>query len=216
MNPIPQIKNVVKKLNQYSPWPLFYHFQMTKDERKIFGEQIKNSVVYLEFGMGGSTLFSLKNSSAKIYTVESSDKWIMYMRKYFFLRYHENKRLIIYYVNIGITGEWGYPEGDSNSNLFPDYSSSIFNVIDGNSIDLVMIDGRFRVACTLKIILECYFNNKLKILIHDFWNREEYQVVLKYLDVIDRVDSLGVFSIREDIDLKLVNSDYVAYKFNPA
>ncbi len=210
------IKRFVKKLDQYSPWPLFYPFAMTEEEKNIFNEKIKNSTSYLEFGLGGSTIRALQKSRAKIHTVESSCEWINYMRKYFIIRYLENKRLNIHHVDIGPTREWGYPESNDFKKLFPDYSSTVFNAIDSSAIDLAIVDGRFRVACTLKIILECHANNKLEIIIHDFWNREEYHLVLKYLDVIDRVDSLGVFSIKNNIDLKPVNTDYETYKFNPA
>ena len=123
--------------------------------------------------------------------------------------------MFIYPVDIGPTCEWGYPQSDNSKSLFPAYSSSIFKVIDNKAIDLAFVDGRFRVACTLRIILECYTNNNLDILIHDFWNREKYHLVLKYLDIVDRVDSLGVFSIKKSIDLKSVHKDYEAYKFDP-
>ena len=210
------VKKAVRKLDQHSPWPLFYSFIMTKDEKSIFSKKIKNSTGLLEFGLGGSTIYALQKSKAKIYTVESSYKWINYVRKFFFIRYYENKRLTIHYIDLGPIGEWGYPESNDHKNLFPNYSSSIFNVIGRNSIDIAIIDGRFRVACVLKIILECHQNNKLEILIHDFWNRKEYHIVLKYLDVIDKVDTLGVFSIKNNVDLKLANMDYMTYKFNPA
>lgn len=139
----------------------------------------------------------------------------MQMRKYVILRYFENKRLYIFPVNIGPTREWGYPELNNDKNLFEAYSSSIFESIDRKSIDLALVDGRFRVACTLKIILSCHENKHLKILIHDFWNREHYHVVLKYLDVVKKADTIGLFTINNDVDIKSVQNDYEVYKLNP-
>ena len=81
---------------------------------------------------------------------------------------------------------------------------------------MALIDGRFRVACTLKLILECHKNSDLKILIHDFWDREEYHVVLRYLDIVDKADTIGLFSIKEPVDLESVRTDYGAYKVNPS
>ena len=78
-----------------------------------------------------------------------------------------------------------------------------------------MVDGRFRVACILKIILEFHKYSNFKVMVHDFWKRDEYHVVLKYLDIIDTVDTMGLFSIKKNVDLKLVEKDYHAYKFNP-
>lgn len=53
-----------------------------------------------------------------------------------------------------------------------------------NNIDLVMIDGRFRVACCLK----CYniISDICLIVFDDFLDREQYHVVLKYFEIIDK------------------------------
>jgi hypothetical protein len=137
------------------------------------------------------------------------------MRGYLYLRHFENRRLFIFPVDIGPTGNWGHPESDANKHLFEAYSSSIFDSLDPKSIDLALIDGRFRVACTLKTILSCHQNPSMSILIHDFWNRQPYHVVLKYLDVVKKVDTIGLFSIKKDIDLDAVKMDYESYKSNP-
>jgi len=186
---------------------------MSKNEKIIFDRAIKKSRYYLEFGLGGSTLRAIQKSKAKIYSVESSAEWMACMREYIIIRYFENKRLFVTFVDIGHTREWGLPASDDARNLFPSYSSNIFKVINNKAIDLALVDGRFRVACTLKIILECHANNNLEILIHDFWNREEYHVVLKYLDTVDKADTIGLFSIKKNVDLNLVKRTYEAYKF---
>lgn len=215
MNLKNKVKTVIEKLDRYSPYPLFYPFLMSNDEKAFFDSVIKNSQVYLEFGLGGSSLRAIQKSKAKIYTVESSPDWIKYLRKYTIVRCYENKRLFISSVDIGPIRGWGYPKANNPQNLFESYSSSIFKLIDSKVIDLALVDGRFRVACTLKIILECH-NSSLKILIHDFWNRKEYHVLLKYLDTMDKVDTLGLFSVKENVDRKSVESDYETYKNNPS
>lgn len=209
------MKNVLRRLDKFSPYPMFYPFIMSKDEQAIFDAAIKESHHYLEFGLGGSTFRALQKSKAKIYTVESSSDWINQMQQYFVIRYFENKRLYIFPVNIGPTRDWGYPKSDNYQNLFEAYSSNIFELINRKSIDLVLVDGRFRVACTLKTILSCHENNCLRILIHDFWNREQYHVLLKYLDTVKKSDSIGLFSIKKNIDISIVEKEYEAYKLNP-
>ena len=209
------LEKLLIKLDRFSPYPLLYPFIMSDSEKSIFNEIIKGSHYYLEFGLGGSTLRALQKSQATIYTVESNPEWIKYMRKYIYFKYFENKRLHIFPVNIGPVHHWGYPESDNFKEHFEKYSSSIFQAIDSKLLDLALVDGRFRMACTLKIILECHKNNNIKILIHDFWNRPHYKVVLKYLDTVNKVDTLGLFSIKKDIDLKSVKIDYDIYKSNP-
>ena len=208
------IKKTIRQVDRYSPFPLFYPFLMSDEEKRLFDRSIDGVNVYLEFGLGGSSLRAIRKSNAQIYSVESSVGWIDTMREYVAIRRSEKKRLHIVPVDIGPTHEWGRPEAE-NASKFPAYSSCVYDVIDKNNIDLALIDGRFRVACTLKLIMECYENTALNVLIHDFWNREQYHIVLKYLDPIEKVDTLGLFKIKKDLDLTAVQEDYERYKFEP-
>jgi hypothetical protein len=208
-------KKIIRRLDNLSPYPLFYPFLMSREEKIVFDEAITKSRHYLEFGLGGSSLRALQKSKAQIYTVESSPEWILQMRKYVYLRYFENKRLHIFHVNIGPTRDWGYPESGSDPNIFEAYSSNIFESIDSRLIDLALVDGRFRVACALKLILACHKNRNFNLLIHDIWNRPQYHVVLKYLDVVKRAHTLGLFTIASDLDLDSARNDYESYKLEP-
>ena len=210
-------KFIKSKLVQYdncSPWPKHYSFRMTKQERQLFDTTVKHAKVYLEFGMGGSTFRALQVSDAKVYSVDSSREWLGKMRRYWLIRYKEMlKRLFLFYVDIGPVGKWGFPMS-AEKESFSNYSAAIFQSIRKEAVDTVLIDGRFRVACTLKTILECHSNACLQILIHDFWIRPEYHIVLKYLDTVDQADTLGVFKLKKEIDLKAVQKDYDAYRFD--
>src|SRR5690606_17541628 len=210
-----KIINLIRKLEVYSPYPLFYKFRMTKDEQKLFNRYIKNSKYYLEFGSGGSTLRVLQKSQAKIYSVESSIDWIAYLSNYFIIRQARKKRLFFHHVDIGQTRGWGYPISNNSKALFPNYSNSIFNLLDPNKLDTVLVDGRVRVACVLNVILNMPPNENTVMLIHDFWNREKYHIVLKYLTKVHEVDTLGVFKIKNHINLVSVKHDYEIYKYIP-
>ncbi|WP_232473249.1 hypothetical protein [Brachyspira sp. SAP_772] len=63
-----------------------------------------------------------------------------------------------------------------------------------NNIDTILVDGRFRVACVLNSIFYC---RNAVIIIHDFFNREYYNVLLNYLDIVEKADTLGVFKIKK-------------------
>ena len=210
-----EIFKILRILDRYSPMPLLYDFRMSENEIVLFEKKIKNSKSYLEFGMGGSLLRTILKSKAKIYSVDSSVIWIENMRKYQIVRRLLKKRLFLYHADIGPTMEWGYPIDNHSRELFPNYSANIFSLINKERIDRVLIDGRFRVACTLKTISECYKNRDLEILIHDFWDREEYHILLKYLHEVDRADTLGVFVIKTNFDLIAVMKDYDLYKYIP-
>lgn len=207
--------NLIRKLSVYSLHPVYYKFRMTEDEQKIFNKYIKKSKYYLEFGSGGSTLRALQKSKAIIYSVESNEDWINHLSKFLIIRRAQQKRLFFHLADIGETQRWGYPISGDSKKLFPNFSKSIFSIIDANKIDTTLIDGRFRVACVLSLILNVKSNSDVIILIHDFWNREKYQIVLKYLTEIDRADTLGVFKLKDTISLSAVKEDYETFKYIP-
>src|SRR5690606_24906756 len=151
----------------------------------------------------------------KVYCIESSKDWISMMREYWWIRSMEKKRLAVFHVDIGPTKEWGIPNGEECKELFPNYSGIIYNVIPKENIDTILVDGRFRIACTLKAIQECNSNPNLQILIHDFSIRPNYHMILEYLDEVESADTLSVFKIKENIDYGQVMEAYEKYKYLP-
>jgi len=214
---INELKQKVFNVREENPSPpSSYTFVMSESEKELFDKTTVDAEVYLEFGSGGSTIRVLEKTKALVYSVESSREWIKKMREYEFIRYAQRKRLLLFHANIGPTKELGYPDGLDSKDLFPRYSATIFKKLRKKKIDTVLIDGRFRVACAMKTILECHNNERLRILIHDFWNREVYHILLRYLAETDRADTLGVFAIKKNIDLNSAREIYEQYKFDPA
>lgn len=216
---IPVIKKISHKiqeyLNQRRYIPKDYPFIMYPEEKSKLLEILNHSHCYLEFGTGGSTIFTLINSNVPIISVDSNEAWIKYMKKYNIIRRNLNNRLKIYLFNIGPTRSWRYPINNDNSELFPAFSSKVFELEDPKKIDVVLVDGRFRVACVLQTIIHCYQNNNLRILIHDYPSREGYKIVEEFLDVIDSVKLLYVFKVKENINLDDVHKAYDIYKYIP-
>ena len=192
-----------------------YTFLMHEEERLLFCKYAEKAKIYLEFGSGGSTIWTLLNVAARVYSIESERDWLVEMRKHAVIRDAESAgQLRLYHIDIGKTRGWGYPNGDKNKELFPLYSSDIFNDEKACYADTVLIDGRFRVACALKCILNLRDRNAV-IMVHDFWDREYYHIILKYVNVIDRAGTLGVFGIKDGVDAALVEKDYELYKYDP-
>lgn len=164
-----------------------------------------SSTNYLEFGAGESTIYASSAPMIKtIDSVESSQKYIDENLKpnVEIAKAIAMKKLQFHIVDIGETIAWGYPKDESKKHLWPNYSLSIFS--QKKFYDLVLVDGRFRVACTLNCILSTPEN--CTIIIHDFWNRPQYHIVLKYLRVKDKIDTLGVFSKESNINLQELQS----------
>ena len=170
---------------------------MTKDELNILSNQLMNCSHYLEFGSGNSTTLAVSAPNIKKITTVESD--ISFWNKLIFSgpelkQSIESKRLEPLLINIGPTKEWGYPADTSHRHLWPNYSSGVFQ--NQPYYDLILIDGRFRVACTLQACI--HMPPGTRIIIHDFFNRVHYHVVLPFLTLVDRADTLGLFTIRNN------------------
>lgn len=198
-------------------YPKFFPLELSNHEIQFIISECVNVKSYLEFGAGGSTFLSLLNFKkiSKIISVESDPNWIVFLKKWTIInKACEENRLHFEYVDIGKTGEWGVPIGGNGAEQkYPDYSSTVFKkeYVQNNSYDLVFIDGRFRVACLLQTVLNV--PSTTRIMIHDFCNRPEYHVVLKYVNVIEPMDTLCLFKIKDNINKDEVLSDYHKYKF---
>jgi hypothetical protein len=92
--------------------------------------------------------------------------------------------------------EYGNPVDLTQVGSFADYSLA-FGQRDSDT-DLVLVDGRFRVACALQIVLSNYTG---VVLLHDA-QRPEYQPLFKFFNTIERVDNLVAFRVRSTADKK--------------
>lgn len=151
---------------------------MSIKERILFRTTIKNTKHYFEFGAGGSTYYVC--SIPTVETITSVESDMVYINKIKILCPRAN----ILFADIGPTKEWGYPINKAYN------WANYCNMWDKRCIepDTVLIDGRFRVACALKIILT---SNPL-IIIHDFLNRKQYHILLEFLYIVESVDTLVI------------------------
>lgn len=187
---------------------------MTQAELDLLHARIDASRNFLEFGAGASTVYAAgRHSIERIDSVESSAEFIDQQ-----VRPHAPVaeavaagRLVFHIIDIGATGDWGSPADARSRHLWPNYPLSVFaQPLDH---DLVLIDGRFRVACTLASILST--PPGCTIMIHDFWNRPHYHVVLRFLDVQARADTLAVFSKKPGLDARRAQRLLARYQYQP-
>ncbi|WP_370524887.1 hypothetical protein [Helicobacter winghamensis] len=218
---IGKIKNAIKsfiyrvKLQQDKSKfpPRLYPIELSKNEKAYIIKTFKGVSTYLEFGSGGSTFLALLNSKANIISVKSSKQWINYLIEWDFIKENvTEERLKFHYVDIGKTGEWGFPLDKDRKELFPEYSQAVLRYA-GEGIDLIFVDGRFRVACVIASLLICSKNTK--ILIHDFNNREYYHCILEFVEFVDTCDTLAEFRMKANIKKERLLEVYNEYKYNP-
>jgi len=185
--------------------------RMSKAEVILFEKYVEKSTRYFEFGTGGSTKL-VARKGIPVFGVESDKFWVDKLYK------EVGELCKVDYIDIGPTREWGYPVNDTHKEKFSYYSDAINNHAEG--FDFVLIDGRFRVACTLSAIKHTLMTigevNATQIFIHDFWSRPGYHIVLEFLDVIEKSEDAGVFSIKSDVNLSYLDEKLDQFRLIPS
>ena len=153
---------------------------------------------------------SLENIT-EVVSVECSKEWFDSMHKYSLIKSNKKTgRLSFLYEDIGDAGKWAMPKEFSRKKWI-NYSSGIFEKYPNFKPDTILIDGRFRVACTLMSLIKF---KEATIIIHDFWTRPHYHVLLEYLGLLQKVDDIGVFKAKKEISSVALIADYEAFKYN--
>lgn len=181
---------------------------MTPEEIDLFKSALLScSKGYFEFGSGGSTNFAIQHGLT-VHGVESDKVWVEKVK-----RNHTKEKCRVQWVDIGAVKEAGYPQDMTEKEKFPSYSRSILGF--QQEFDLFLIDGRFRVACTLNTLkkIKQQKTKDVKLCIHDFWNRPNYHIVLLFLDLVAKANTSGLFTVREKIDWALVDQLLIQYEF---
>lgn len=183
---------------------------MSEGERALFLDSLRKAKRYFEYGSGGSTVWAVREG-LEVHGVESDAAWVNSLRKKL------GPLCQVEVVDIGPTGDWGMPTTNQHSDKFPGYSRAIDQHM--KAFDLILVDGRFRVASTMAALqhLLKYAEDptKSRIFIHDFWNRPGYHAVLEFLETLEKVDTAGLFRIRSNIDPARVASVWKQYSRQP-
>lgn len=101
----------------------------------------------LEYGSGGSTVMAAE-LGAHVVSIESDAAWAAMMQDWFAAN-PSRGRAVIEHVDIGPTRDWGHPADESAFRKWPDYALKIWDSAGFRHPDVVLVDGRFRLACFL-------------------------------------------------------------------
>ena len=155
-------------------------------------DRLKTARSYLEYGAGGSTVLAVELGVKQIVSVES-DRDFLRAVKWAACGSDDDERLIEHFVDIGPTAEWGNPTDKSCSSRWPAYPSTVWKqyLKEQDYPDLVLIDGRFRVACFLTTLIMA--PSGTTILFDDYFDRPHYHVVENYLRPVSRAGRMAEF-----------------------
>ena len=187
--------------------------RMSDAELALFASFLRSAVDYLEFGAGGSTCFAARSVRSSVTTVDSSVQWLRDVEQACAGQDCGVKPLTVH-VDIGPTGGWGRPADASCQDRWPSYYEQVWERPASSDADLYLVDGRFRVACFMKTLLNCRAD--AVIMIHDYASRAQYHPIGRVAREVARAEDLSAFvpvpgrsraAIREILALHRLNPD---------
>jgi hypothetical protein len=206
-------KGLAKVINHpKSEWTLkrkypnvFFIPHMFLKEYLLFKSLCKGKSVFVEYGSGGSTIYLLKEGK-QVFSVESNPEFYKYMNTIKPIQEANGKSLHYMFIDVGTSNKWGKPYRLEKKDEWHRYYMEVWDYINPQKIkvDAIFIDGRFRICCILYAILkvvEYSWQNTLFI-IHDFWDRKQYHIVLKYLNESKSALRLGSFTVKDHVNVE--------------
>ena len=161
---------------------------------KLFKSYLKNCKLYFEYGVGASTRWVLENSNSNIIAVDTDKEWINFVNIKI-----DSLRTKLIWVNLGDLSKWGRPNSYKYKDNFIDYVSGVWNF--KKQADVVLIDGRFRVACFFYSLLHSKPNSV--IIFDDYFDRPWYHIVEEVVRLNDKCGRQAFFKVPKVYDKKL-------------
>ncbi|MFZ1988672.1 MAG: hypothetical protein WAW96_02775 [Alphaproteobacteria bacterium] len=169
---------------------------MEREDLACFARFLGSSKVLLEYGSGGSSIQACKEDRHVI-SVDSDKRFLTAVQETIQQRALPGT-FVPLHVDIGIVGLWGVPVFQSPNKrrlqMWSRYWQAPWDYAEtiGVQPDLVLIDGRFRVACALESIHRAKERN-LVILVDDYQDRPEYAAIERFAHIIERAGRLVAF-----------------------
>lgn len=201
---MPQVKSLLKGLTPPYAWSAakfalrsFGAKEGVDPERlfdgddALFKDAIQTALVYGEYGVGASTIWVARNYDIPMISVDSSSEWLDLVRK----KIPQNK-WTAKHVDVGPLADWGTPQTHSLRANYKYYPRALWqSKVDP---DLVLVDGRFRVACFLTCLLEA--KPGTKIIFDDYVDRPNYHLVEEFCQPCRRSVRQVLFVVPEVLD----------------
>ena len=170
----------------------------------FFLDKLKKSKFYFEYGSGSSTLVA-NDLNKKFISIELDKRYYLELKK-------KVKNNQLKFFNIGPVGEFSYPIFKLKKKIV-NYISSIDNYLSNEDYpDLILIDGRFRIACCLNILKHIQKKSlKVLILLDDYEKRESYKILNKFF----KVKSIGRMAILKALKRKVSDKTFNEYLNDP-
>lgn len=148
--------------------------------------------VILEYGVGGSTSFASGLAGRTVFSVEGDAAWLERMTAWLTAN-PPAADVRLHAGDIGATREWGYPASNGAFRKWPGYALSVWERPDFVQPDTVLLDGRFRVACFLTVLVRA--TAPVTVLWDDYGDRPPYHRVEEFVRPVATHGRLARFAL---------------------
>ena len=160
----------------------------------LFKKYLLKCNFYFEYGVGASTNWVLENTQSNIISVDTEKKWIDTINVS-----NKSSRVKLNWINLGDLENWGRPKSYDYRERFIDYISNVWNF--KQKADVVLIDGRFRVACFLYSLINAKTNSI--IIFDDYNNRPYYHIIEEIVPIYEICGRQALFKVPKTFNKKL-------------
>lgn len=189
-----------KLLNTFSPRRADATELLFDGDDLVFKQLAMKSKVYFEYGCGKSTIWCSFNIKGGIYSVDTSNEWVQDTKS----KSCPNNIPHLSLVDCGAIGEWGRPTSYLLRDNFKEYVIGPFK-LTSNSPDLILIDGRFRVACFLNSLSRS--KPGTRIIFDDYTERPQYHVVEEFCPKPSLCGRQAIFTVPQGINHDLIHQE---------
>ena len=186
---------------------------MEAKELALLDKYLPRGGSVLEFGAGGSTVYFFERGVNRLVSVESDQSFLEALAKRPVL---QGRDWLPLHADIGPVEAWGWPVSDSPEDSWLNYHQLVWSRFQDRNFDLILIDGRFRVACACQAVLHCA-NPSVNIIVHDFLDRlAKYRPILQFCKIVEAADTMIACEIRPGYERESLLAILEEHKFDPA
>jgi hypothetical protein len=177
--------------------------------------RLREASIYLEYGAGGSTVMAAEMGVKEIHSIDS-DKGFLDAVQRKIAESRSGSKICLHHVDIGPTKDWGHPTDRTFANRWPKYCVAGWDLLlsQDRRPDLILIDGRFRVASFLASLL--LSKPGTIILFDDYLNRPHYHIVEKHIKVSATAGRMAEFIVEYSFSPSQVVLDLMLASTDPA
>ena len=198
-----------------------YHVAMTNSELPVamrpeelvlLRELVSCSRRYVEFGAGGSTCLAAQTVAESVVSVDSSRDWLEKVAAVAIAGSYKIQPALLH-ADIGALTDWGYPRDLTQRARWPQYHEIVWTSALAANADTYLVDGRFRVACFMQVMLRCQAD--AIVIVHDFSDRPHYGKIHSVAREIARSANLSAFVRRPGMCQSSARETLEEYRYDP-